>query len=230
MKIVTHEYADTLSKFKDVPALRFENLLFQKHLETSGRQTLLGKVINRIYVNSLEFPQTLNKEHWCLFIVDVPYYSVFERIYQERFAPMPTGFDKLSNENIVSWIMDTYNIKTRRAKKLLDYFRGNLLKMLHNPDAVNRFLTEKVNEPYFQSYTYETIYKFLTGNMSVTKDDYLKALYRYRESRTAVTTWLRKKLVKEGQDQTLEGMRLLLWLQDKVDTDLLIFAKEAIYE
>jgi len=223
MNIVTHEYAGTLSKFEAVPSFRFENLRFCRNLETSGRSTLAGQVINRIYVDSLEFPQALNKDHLCLFIISVPYYNVFQRMYQERFGSVPSGFDNLLHDNIVSWVMETYNIKARKAGKLLDYFRYSLLKMLHNPDAVNRFLTGEISEPYFCSYTYDTVYKYLMGDISITAADYLKALYKYRMSKTAITKWLRKKLEKE--EQTLEVVRLQLWLQDKVDSDLLFFAR-----
>ena len=224
MRIVTHEFADTLTRFSDVPSFRFENKRFDRKLETSGRATLLGPVINRIYVDSLEFPQAIDKMHQCLFVVSVPYYSVFRRMYQERFGSVPTSFDDLSTEHIVAWIMATYDVKTQKAKRLLNYFRGSLLKMLHNPDAVNAFLTGEAKEPYFHSYTYDTIYKYLMGDASVSADDYLRALSKYSRSRTAITAWLKRKLEQEEPD--LEVWKLQLWLEGKNDTDLLGFAKE----
>ena len=226
MRIVTHEFTDTLSQFSKLPSFRFENKYFHRKMETSGRQTLTGPVINRIYVESLEFPQTIDKEHQCLFIVSVPYYTVFRRMYQERFGAVPTSFDELSTDHIVAWVMDTYNVKVRKAKKLLEYFRWSLLKMLHNPDAVSMFLTGNAKEPFYCSYTYETIYKYLMKDVSVSATDYLRALAKYNQSRTAVTKWLIKKLEKE--DSNVEATKLLLWLQDKSDVDLLLFAREVL--
>ena len=222
--IVTHEYADTMRKLDEVPSFRFENLRFDKHLETSERKTIAGQVINRIYVENLEWPKALNREHRCVFIVDIPYYNIFQKMYQERFAgSAPAVFDTLSKDHIIAWTMKTYNIKVGKAKKLLDYFRYSLLKMLYNPLEVNKFLTEKVSEPYFESYTYDTVYKYLTGDVSVTTNDYIKALYKYRMSKTAITEWLKKKLEKD--EENLVTARLLAWLPGKADVDLLIFAK-----
>ena len=68
--------------------------------------------------------------------------------------------------------------------------------MLHNPDAVNRFLTGEISEPYFCSYTYDTVYKYLMGDISITAADYLKALYKYRMSKTAIVTPLDKRGIK----------------------------------
>ena len=226
MRIVTHEFAGTLAQFSDIPSFRFENKRFDRKLETSGRQTMIGAVINRIYVDSLEFPQNINQEHQCLFVVSVPYYNVFRRMYQEKFGVVPTSFDDLTTEHIIQWLMETYDIKTQKAKKLLDYFRGGLLKILYNPEAVNTFLNGEAKEPYFHSYTYDTVYKYLMGDISVSADDYLKALSKYNRSRTAITKWLTKKLEKE--EPCIEVMKLQLWLQGKNDTDLLIFAREVI--
>jgi hypothetical protein len=193
-------------------------------METSGRMTLLGSVINRIYVDSLDFPRAISNEHKCLFIVSVPYYNIFRKMYQERFGASPASFDELTPEHTVQGAMETYRIKERKAKKLLNYFRGNLLKILHNPDAVNTFLTENVKEEHFHSYTYDTIYKYLTGAGSVSAEDYLHALSKYRLSRTAITKWLKKKLENE-EEISLKALRLQAWLQDKCDTDLLLFAR-----
>jgi len=145
-------------------------------------------------------------------------------MYQERFGAIPTSFDELTYDQIIRWIMNTYDIKIRKAKQLLYYFSGGLLKMLYNPDAVNTFLTGEATESKFHSYTYDTVYRYLMGDTTVSNDDYIRALAKYKRSRTAITKWLQKRLEKE--EPTLNVMRLLLWLQGKGDADLLLFARE----
>jgi len=226
MRLVTHELSENLDRFADVPSFRFENTRMSKVLSTSGRMTIAGQVINRVYVESLEFPRTLDNTHHCLFIVSIPYFSVFCRMYQERFGSSDTTFDSLSKEHIIQWVRDTYNVKQRKAKQLLSFFDWSLLKLLHNPDAVNSYLTENPKGVLYKSYTYDTIYRFLRGDLHITVHDYVQALANYRRSNRAIVKWLIQRLDKE--QQTIDVVKLKLWLSQRRDSDLLFFAREEI--
>ena len=224
MRIVTHEYSDTYKKLSELPSFCFKNARLNRSLITSDKPMLLGSIINRIYVDSFDFPLKLDESHKCLFIVEPPYYNGFCTIYQQKFGHLETSFDTLFREQKILWIEDTFNIGSRKANKLYNYFSGSLLRMLYNTEIVQMYLDGQIVDESFNVLTYETIYRYLMGDVSVTKSEYLQVLSKYRNSYRSIVKWLTKKL--KSSDSSPEQMRLLFWLKGKIDLDLLIFAKE----
>lgn len=222
MIIVTHSLSDLKNTFSEIPSFRFRNFRMSRELVTDDKSTIVGQVINRVYVDSLEFPTSLESNHLILFIVEIPFYKAFCSILQSRFSIPKLSVDPLLITHIITWVMNSYNIKTKKAKNLLDYFSYSLLKIVYNPEVVDNFLNGKADGVKYISRTYDTLYKYILGDASVSKEDFLITLSKYRGSTTSIVKWMIKKLNSEDKE-TLKMLQLKLWLQGKKDIDLIYF-------
>ena len=195
MLVVTTEYSEAYLELNKLPTSRIIRQVMSSTSKLVNKPSLFGKSINVLFVYgnfSSIFRTGINSWEGHVFCVCQPrYLYAFSFFLQDagiefRFVP-PT------KEENIRYLMGKYFIDIQKAEFLLKFFEGRMVDLERNEDSIPEILAGKIKVENFLDISrlnYNTVLLYLCGDPSVSKDNYILTVTKYRYSGKHIIDYL----------------------------------------